>query len=73
MFGVFKDGLYLIWLEAGMQDAALSTDNRPEHQMRDHESLKDACCFLQIAAEACPNHRVAIVRLLFSLVRSNYF
>ena len=53
-------------LEASLR----SQDNRPDHDMRDHDALRDACYFLLIAADALELQREATIRLLFNEVRS---
>ena len=51
-------------------EAALrSADSRPEHDMRDHDALRDGCQFLLIAAEVLQSQRETVVRLLFNEVR----
>lgn len=56
--------------DRGLQAQLCSEEDRPEHDMRDHEALKDACCFLLLAAEALEREREAIARLLFNEVPS---
>ena len=51
-----------------LEAALRSEDNRPEHDMRDHDALRDACHFLLIAADAVDLQRETIVRLLFNEV-----
>ncbi len=50
-------------------EAALrSADSRPEHDMRDHDALRDGCQFLLIAAEVLQSQRETVVHLLFNEV-----
>ena len=51
-------------LEASLK----SEDSRPEHDMRDHDALRDACQFLLIAADLVESQLETIVRLLFNEV-----
>lgn len=51
-----------------LEGSLRSEENRPEHDMRDHDALRDACQFLLIAADAVEGHRETIVRLLFNEV-----
>lgn len=51
-------------LEASLK----SEEDRPEHDLRDHDALRDACQFLLIAAEVLEGQRETIVRLLFNEV-----
>lgn len=52
-----------------LEAALKSEDDRPEHDMRDHHSLRDACQFLLIAAEIIEEQQETIVRLLFNEAR----
>lgn len=56
--------MYSRELEASLR----SQDNRPEHDMRDHDALRDACQFLLIAADILEEQLETIIRLLFNEV-----
>lgn len=51
-----------------LEAALKSEDNRPDHDMRDHNALRDACQFLLIAATTLEGQVETVVRLLFNEV-----
>lgn len=67
----FLEGAVLSAYNKAAQGRLHSESERPEHDMRDAEALKDACAFLLIVSGACPGQREAAGRLLFNLVSSH--
>ena len=51
-----------------LETSLKSEDNRPDHDMRDHDALRDACHFLLLAADIIEPQTEAVVRLLFNEV-----
>ena len=53
------------------KEAAESEGERPDHDMRDHNALRDACAFLLLASDTLRDlaSQEAVCRLLFNEVR----
>ena len=51
-----------------LQARLKSDKDRPDHDMRDHDALRDACSFLLIAADALEGQHDAVARLVFNEV-----